>query len=123
MIAHLKNNVIIISLGIFVIASFFFLAFVEQRQQNPDYQKNWWVVYFSDAKSSNLNFAIENHGADANFHWEVLQDKNRIKENEIKIMRGETWTSNVQVDNMDGKVIIKVLNGEDKKYIYKNFEK
>lgn len=120
---RMNNKIIIYSLTTLLAVSFIYLTYAEQRQQNPDYQKDWWVLYFSDIKSPNLNFVIENHGADANFHWEVLQDKNRIKENEIKIMRGETWTSNVQVDNMDGKVIIKVLNGEDKKYIYKNFEK
>lgn len=117
----MNNKKIFAFLIIFLIASFFYLAYIEQKQQDSDYQKNWWVLYFEDPKSDNLNFVIENHGDKNNFHWEVFKDKEKIEEGDIKIAKSSTWKSGFQAADYDNKKIsIIVSNGENKKEIYKN---
>lgn len=115
----MNNKVIIIFLVIFFIASFFYLAYIEQNRRG---EENFWALYFSDPKSGGLDFAIENYGNEMNFHWEILADKEKIKEGNIKIAKNSTWESGFQVDNYgDKKISVVVLDGESKKEVYKNF--
>jgi hypothetical protein len=114
----LSNKIIIPALIIFLIISFFYLAYTEQYQRNSG---DWWALYFENPKSDNLNFVIENHSGKTNFHWEVSADKEKIKEGGISVAKGSTWKSGFQVTgNNDKKITIEVLNGDEKKEIYKN---
>ncbi len=113
----MNNKIIIAFLIIFLIASFLYLAYIEQSRRG---EENFWVLYFADPKSDNLNFIIENHSDKNNFHWEVLADKEKIKEGDENIAEGSTWKRGFQVADIDGKKItIIVLDGENKKEIYK----
>lgn len=119
MINQPSNKIIILSLAFFILVSFFFLAFIQQRQQNSADQDAWWVLYFTDIRSDNLNFAIENHAVAADFHWELFQNKDKMQAGDIKIEQGAVWTSNIQATDLTGTIIIKVSTGKDKKEIYK----
>jgi hypothetical protein len=113
------NKKIIIILVIFLIISFFYLAYVEKKQADLN-NKNFWVLYFSDPKSDNLDFVIENHSHNTNFHWEVLADENKINSGDITIVKGSTWKSNFQVADINNKKItISVLSDNEKKELYK----
>mgnify|MGYP001571696796 CR=1 FL=1 len=112
---------------ILFIATLFFLSsaylfFVDSRDSDPDFQKNWWVLYFASPKGDALDFVIENHSDKNNFHWEVFDEKNKINEGNVKIEKGATWASDVKVNISDKKITIIVSDGTEKKEIYKNFE-
>ncbi|MFH0969218.1 MAG: hypothetical protein V1804_01795 [Patescibacteria group bacterium] len=116
---------IIISLILFLVLSFGFLAYTETKQQSPVSQ-NWWVVYFSNPKDESLDFAIENNSDQNNFHWEISADKNKLKEGDINIAKGnkkETNLIKLGFENLDGKkIIIKVSTDNNSKEIYKNLQ-
>lgn len=118
----MKERKIILLLALFLIISFSYLAFVETRQADLNYQKNWWVVYFENPKDSSLNFTIENHSDTNNFHWEVLQDKTKISESDTQIPKGEKNTIPLNLkDVIDKKITILISDSKDKEEIYKQF--
>lgn len=121
----LKKNIIIIAFACFFLASFIFLAHREQKNRDYDFQKNWWVIYFKDAKSGNLNFIIENHSAVSSFHWSAISGKNEpFQEGNIKINKGQSQEIIIETDGLeDKKIILKVSDGEKSKEIYKDFRK
>jgi len=83
--------------------------------------KNIWMTYFEDAKSSSLTFAIENHSDKKNFHWQLLQDKAIVNQGDAVIENGKTKTIMVpQADNTNKKMSVIVTAGEEKRELYKN---
>lgn len=115
---------IIIPLILFLLASFSFLSYRESQMQNLQSQ-NWWSIYFTDAKSDNLNFVIENNSDSQNFHYEISVEKNKIKEENIQINKGEKKEINLSKSDFmfleSQKIIIKVSDGKNSKEIYKTF--
>lgn len=120
-----KDAAIITTLAIFLLSCLLFLGYIEFRQQNPDLNKNWWVLYFENSKNTGLTFVIENHSNIQNFHWEIFSGKNKpFMEGEIEIKKGETQKINPVVSARDDRSLtIRVSDGENKKEIYKIFEK
>lgn len=119
----MNNKIIILSLIIFLIAGFFYLAYIGQKQSDPKNQ-NFWVLYFADPKSDNLNFVIENHSDKNNFHWKVSSGNKKIAEGGADIKKGETKKIDYNIyDTAGKKITISVSDGENKKKVYKNFEK
>lgn len=121
-----NNKKIIFATLILFLLSAVYLSFMEMRQADLNVDKNWWVLSFDNPKSNDLSFTIENHSNESNFHWEILADKEKIQEGDIKISKGYSWTSSAQEDtqkaNLDNKkVTISATNGNDKKNIYKIF--
>lgn len=115
---------IIIAIVIFMIVSFLFLAYNEKKQQDPDYQKDWWAVYFIDPKSNSLSFVIENHGNSPEFHWQILKNKKVAEEGDVNIKKGSSV--NIAPDmsaNVPDKIDVKISDGKSDKEIYKNFLK
>ena len=86
----MNQKKIISFLIIFLLISFFYLAYVEKKQADLNYQKNWWVLSFDNPNDNSLDFVIENHSSKNNFHWEVLSDTDKIKEADINIVKGNS---------------------------------
>lgn len=116
----MNSRIIVIFTVIFFLASALFLAYTENRQSDENLQKDWWILSFDNPKGDDLNFTIANHSQKTSFHWELISGTNKIQEGDAKIAKGSTWTSNVQADNLTGKITIRVTSGEDKKEIYKS---
>jgi hypothetical protein len=113
---------IIISLILFLFLSFIFLAYTETKQENPQSQ-NWWVIYFTNPKDSNLDFVIENNSNKTNFHYEILSDKNNLEEKDIEIGKGIKKEIPVNInDTSDKKITIRVSIGDDIREIYKTLQ-
>lgn len=89
---------------------------------DPNEGKNWWAIYFSNPKSNDLTFTIENHSDNNNFKFEILSDKEKIKADEISIKKGETFSINEKFEDAykNKKITIRVINGNETKEIYKN---
>lgn len=117
----MQQRNIILFITILLIASSVLLFAVSEKNMDPNYKKNWWVVYFENPADNSLNFTIENHSDKNNFHWEISVDNQKINEGNIDIQKGSAWTSDVQASDYAGKkVIIRASDGENKKEIYKN---
>lgn len=92
---------------------------------DPDYQKNWWAVYFENPKTDDLNFVIENHSDKNSFHYVILAGSDKIEEKDVVVNKG--GVKNIPVQNFasqnnepGGKLTVQVFSSEDKKEIYKN---
>ena len=122
----MNNKTIIISLTIFLALSFIFLSYTQTKQQSPQSQ-NWWVVYFSDPKSDDLNFVIENNSNETSFHWEASAGKSVFEQKDIEIRKGEK--KNIEIAKPDTESFgnirfnIAVSANNESKEIYKNFGK
>lgn len=121
----MNNKKIIISLAVFLFASFTYLTYVEQKYHDYDSQKDWWISYFNNPKSNDLDFTIENHSGKNNFHWEIFSGKNKpYLEGDIEISKGEKKNVTPELKNGENKKItVKISTGDDSKEIYKNFNK
>ena len=123
----MNQKKIILFLILFLIISFSYLAYVEKKQANLNYQKNWWVLSFDNPKDNTLNFSIENHSSKTNFHWEVLAEQDKIKEGDASIVKGATKNINLSEINIkdfeNKKISVKVSADNEMKEIYKNFLK
>lgn len=120
----MNNKTIIFGIILFLLLSFVFLSVVEIKQSDIN-SKNIWTLYFSNPKSSSLDFAIENHSQNKVFHWQILLDKILVIEGDSTVLLNDTKTITVPKDNLDlsnKKITISVTdNNSNKKEIYKNF--
>ena len=116
-----QRNIIFFLIVIFI-ASSLWLFIVSNNILNKNEGKNWWSVYFSNPKSNDIDFVIENHSNNSNFHWEVYADKNKIEEGDAEIKKGSASNFDPEISAQENqKITISVdLNGE-KREIYKNF--
>lgn len=117
----MNNKFIILATTFFLLSSFIFLSVVERKEADIN-AKNVWLLYFENPKSNSLNFTIENHSTETNFHWQILSDKSPANQGDVDIKPGETKTIPVlQADVANKKITIVVTAGNNKKEIYKNF--
>ncbi len=116
-----SQKFIILSLVLFFILSSIWLFFISAKYLDSDYDSAWWAIYFVDPKSQNMNFIIENHFSDTNFHWEISSNNIKINESDVMIAKGEIKMIPIFMDNMQNKKItLTVITNNDKKEIYKN---
>lgn len=119
----MSNKIIIFATLIFAFTSFTYLTIQENKQANLD-SKNVWMVYFANPKDNSLDFTIENHTKNENFHWQILSGSDVSKEGDANISTGQTKSIPVTIptDAIFGKKItISVTNNNAKKEIYKIF--
>lgn len=119
----MNNKIIILSIIILLAVSFFFLAYTEKKQANPESQ-NFWILYFADPKGENLDFIIENHGSEKKFHWEVYAGSDKVEQGNISLSKTYRKSLSLSKSNFDNKKItVKASAGDEKKEIYKYLDK
>lgn len=117
-----QKNIIIFIIVLFVLCSGY-LFFVSDQGLTSDTGKNWWALYFEDPKGASLDFVIENHSSNDNFHFEVTAQKNKLQEGDVEIRTGEN--KKIELDLPEAKntnITVSVSDGSDKKEIYKNLK-
>ncbi|KKP68776.1 MAG: hypothetical protein UR66_C0003G0041 [Candidatus Moranbacteria bacterium GW2011_GWE1_35_17] len=110
---------ILISLTIFIIISFSFLAILEKKQHQI---KDNWFLYFENIEDASPNFTIENYSKTGNFTWEIFINDSKVKEDSAQVLNNNK--KNVSIDKPLGVKSIKIVvsYSKDKKEIYKNLE-
>lgn len=121
----MNSKPIIYFLIMFLLISFSYLSYTGGKRIDYDYQNDWWVLYFDDPKSENLNFTIENHSANNNFHWEASADSGKIKEGDVEIKKGGTEKIGLPKPDFDKgkKITVEVFRGDEEREIYKFIDK
>ncbi len=117
-----SQKLILLSIISFFVLSSFWLFFISGKYMNPDYNSDWWAIYFENPKSQDLSFVIENHSLKTTFQWKVIREESVIQEGRLEIPRGKT--KKIPVDfqaESNEKIIIQVLTDSETKEIYKNF--
>lgn len=118
-----SKKIIISIVALFVVISAY-LFYVDKRDSDLNIGKDWWIIYFDEAKSLSWNFSIENHSNKNDFKYEIFDGKNKVDEGDAVIGKGET--RDIALDQKIGhiesrKITITVSDGKEKKEIYKNF--
>jgi hypothetical protein len=126
MTTDMQKKIIIFTIALFVLSSAY-LFYVAKNFNDPDYQKNWWAVYFENPKANDLNFVIENHSDKTNFHYIVTNGNDKVEEKDVLVNKEESSRFNLRDSlrlNLENKkVTIQVISGDEKKEIYKNIGK
>ncbi|KKQ51440.1 MAG: hypothetical protein US70_C0017G0012 [Parcubacteria group bacterium GW2011_GWD2_38_11] len=116
----MNHKLIILATGFFLLTSFVFLSVIEGKQADIS-TKNVWMVYFENPKDKSLNFTIENHSSNANFHWEIMADKDSVTQGNSVITNGAKKTIPVSSDGITNKKITVIITSDNnEKTIYKN---
>lgn len=89
---------------------------------NPDYKKDWWVIYFQEARGNNLSFVLENHSTSRDFRWEVISDDVLFQNGEVQVASGGKKNIEIELKNPQKKISVRVSDERERKEIYKNFE-
>lgn len=118
-----QRKIILFFIILFIVSSFW-LFYQSDKQRDLNSGGDWWAAYFIDPKGDNLDFAVENHSAKTNFHWEILDGVSKIQEGNISVPKGETIDSKLQDINLENlknkKISVKISADDEIKEIYKN---
>ena len=118
----MNQKSIIISLAIFFLASFFSLALIEKKQHQIE---NQWFLYFQNPNDSGLNFVIENYKETEDFKWQLLRNDDILSQGDVSFDKNESKLIIpllTQDLNPEGKYVILVTQGNNRKNIYKILE-
>lgn len=117
----MSQKILIAIFFIFFAASTVFLFWQNERELDPNYNKSWWTLAFTNPQESdNLSFIVENHSDQNNFRYQIVVDKKTLFEETLEIKRGETKTispSVIAVPNTRTFVIVE--SEKEKKEIYR----
>lgn len=106
---------------IFFATSTLFLFWQNERELDPNRNKNWWMLAFATPQeSNNLSFVVENHSDQNNFRYKIVANKETIAEEMFDIKRGETKTIFPPLTaTPDVRTFVIVETGKEQKEIYK----
>ncbi len=117
-----QKKIIIFLTILFLASSIYLFARSNDYKTAPD----WWALSFANPKSNDLNFVVENFGDTANFHYELLQDKNKISESDAQIKTGDKKELSPRDSEANllenNKYIIRVSSNGETKEVYKNIK-
>jgi hypothetical protein len=116
-----SQKFLIIIFFIFFAASALFLFWQNERELDPNRNKNWWTLAFAaPQESNNLSFIVENHSDQNNFRYKIIANKETFIEETLEIKRGETKTISPSVAAIPNtRISVIVTNGKEQKEIYK----
>lgn len=117
-----KKIIIIIALSLLVV--FIALSWREKRFETGAYRSGWWSVSFNDPKDKGLAFTIDNETSKSQkFSWKAVSGDDTISEGSETVASMGKKAINPSFESMpNGKVVIEVSSGNDKKDIYKIFQ-
>ena len=119
-----QSQKIIIFFSLLFLVGSIYLFSIDSRYNDPKYNKDWYSLSFTDPRSENLDFTIENFSAKTDFHWEVLAGKESVSRGDENIQTGEK--KDISVSNFEmkdaQKYTIRVTAGKDVREIYKNIK-
>ncbi|HRZ95865.1 MAG TPA: hypothetical protein P5262_04865 [Candidatus Moranbacteria bacterium] len=119
-----QKKLILFLTALFILSSAY-LLYTAKNYNDPDYQKNWWAVYFENPESDDLSFVIENHSDKNSFHYVVINGNDKVEEKDVLINKGEEkkldfGNSLKSSFGENKKITVQVILGDEKKEIYKN---
>lgn len=106
---------------VFFAASALFLFWQNERELDPNRNKNWWTLAFAEPQeSNNLSFILENHSDQDNFQYKIIANKKTLAEETFQVPRGETKTISPSLTaNSVIRTSIVVTNGKEQTEIYR----
>lgn len=113
-----NQKIILISLAIFILTSFSYLAIIEKKQHQI---KDGWFLYFENITDTSANFTIENYSAKNDFSWEIIVDNNSLKKGDVQVLKGDKKSVTIDEPLEGNSLKVIVSHSKETKEIYKNF--
>ncbi len=101
-------------LALFVVSAAF-LSWKIDRDLDPDYGKEYWVIAFEERGELSSGFFIENHSDEAEFTYTVSGGGETLASGTVPIARGEKRIIDLSASDIAGRVTITVEDGQKKK--------
>ena len=115
-----SEKFLILFFSLLFFSSAWFLFAQNERVLDPNQGKSWWTLSFVIPKDKNsLDFLVENHGVETNFHYQVIAGKELLTEGSFSAKRGEQTTVSPTMTPSDTRTSIVVSLGTEKKEIYR----
>ncbi|MBI2439629.1 MAG: hypothetical protein HYV45_03475 [Candidatus Moranbacteria bacterium] len=111
----------IIFIVFLLVFSTMFLFWQNERELDPNYEKNWWTLAFAEPQNiTDLSFVVENYTDNADFSYEVVRDKQVLEKKSFTLKRGERKNISLSIRNdVSSRTSVMVRNGKEKKEIYR----
>lgn len=115
-----EKGILIIFCALFAISSLF-LFFQNSRALDPDYQKNWWTLSFAAPEErTNLDFIIENHSQETEFHYQIVAGKEILLEQSVSVGRSSAATVTLALPaSTDARTTVRVTASGETQEIYR----
>lgn len=115
---------LIILIGLLFVVSSTFLFWQNNRELDPDRDKNWWTLSFvNPADGTSLAFTIENHSAAQDFTYEVssaFPEDQMSEKHPVTLLPGKSLTVTPESRvNGESRTKIIVTTGTETKSIYR----
>ncbi len=116
----MQQKKIIIFLIILFVSASAWLSYTSYKFVDPNVGKNWWVLNFTQPTGKDLDLTIENHSDQSSFHWEILKNNQKLQEGDATIEKGASQNVAPEGNFENGKFVVDVTTGSEKREIYKN---
>ena len=106
----LKRHLVAVLIAGLVFLSSAYLFMKNDRELDPNYQKNWWTIAFVEPDTpSSLDFVLENHTLSNTFIYEIWSENALLETQTVEIPSGHNTTILVSNhDALDTKKTIRV---------------
>lgn len=112
-----NQKIILITLSIFIVLSFSFLAIIENNQNKL---KDGWFLYFKNPQALSLDFTIENYTNKKDFSWELFLNETPIDQGSLSVLKNNQESVIINQPLNQGSVKIKVYCDKEVKTLYRN---
>lgn len=116
----MQRPLILICITLFA-ASALFLFWQNERELDPDREKDWWTLSFAlPGNPASLDFTVENHSDNTRFRYSIIADDETLDEAAFEVRRGEkiTFTPSALIQP-DTRTRVIVTAMDQKKEIYR----
>lgn len=111
---------IAVLIGLSLIVTMVYAAWIEARQHNYVVDKNWWSISYAEPRGESHDFVIENYTDRELFHYVIYVDDNVLLENDVVITSGKSKYVEVDLDNPSEEVnMIEIILDKEIKTLYK----
>lgn len=117
----MSQRFIVVIVFLLLILSSVFLYWKNQTSLDPNQQKSWWEIAFSDLANPNTySFFIENHTPDQGFHYQLSSENSIFFEEDIIVQPGENRLVSIPTPPEPGRLItITVLHEGESRTLYR----
>ncbi len=95
----MKSSLLILSVTILFVVSSVSIAFIVNRNLDPNFQKNWFAIGFVSLSSDAPDFILENHTPEHAFRYSITSGGKTLTNEPIDVTAGQTVS--VHPDNTD----------------------
>lgn len=105
----MKSSTLILSTMFLFLVSALTIAFIVNRELDPNDGKDWFAIGFIDPDSDSPDFMLANHSPDTAFHYTIQSKSMPISDDTFGAGKGETVTIHPDNTNLSKPYTISIF--------------